>query len=75
MTFLEECNDQLRRLYLQQKQAHKSTGWEDATLADVEHIQIENLELVAIVMAIEARLDAHTREHVQGEYLRQMEGF
>jgi hypothetical protein len=46
-----------REAYLRRMKRLNATGWENATLANVEHLQIDDPKLLSALAAIEERLE------------------
>lgn len=80
MSLLDEVNDEFRRLYLDMAKRQCWSGWEDAGLDKVEHLNVHDemvqrigMKLVALVNAIERRLQALELENERAE--RAMDDF
>lgn len=55
-TLYERANEIMRGMVVSRHKMMNSTGWENATVADVAHLSIGDRDLVAALKAIEERL-------------------
>lgn len=70
MSLLNRANAILRERYVAHMQKMRATGWENSTVADVQHLEIRNEELIAVILAIEDQID-DTATEVNAMKLRQ----
>lgn len=57
INLLERCNEELRRIHLDEAKKRGYTGWENATLDDVAHVQVNSRQVRALIEALQSVID------------------
>ena len=58
---IERANEIMRQRYVARMRQMNATGWDNKTAADVQHLEVSDLHLCSVALAVEEALDAHAK--------------